>query len=191
LSETAKRYARELQDLRDQRAKLLSERTRQIDDSVFAIVSDPRNPTTAPAASAPPPQFNFAPLLNALDSLSVAASAYEKSYMGWRDRPPVMQAGSAARANPTALREINNQLVQAERALLASDGLKHRSWFRHLLYAPGLYTGYGVKTMPGPREAIEQGEWSDVDREISRVAAAVEREAVLVRDAASRLDRAR
>ena len=56
-----------------------------------------------------------------------------------------------------------------------------------MLYAPGFYTGYGVKTVPGVREAIEQGQWSDVDREIARAAAAVEREAALVSGLAATL----
>jgi N-acetylated-alpha-linked acidic dipeptidase len=60
------------------------------------------------------------------------------------------------------------------------DGLKGRSWYKHLLYAPGYYTGYGVKTMPAVRESIEQGEWGNVDAEIARVAAALTREATLV-----------
>lgn len=60
------------------------------------------------------------------------------------------------------------------------DGLKGRSWYKHLLYAPGYYTGYGVKTMPAVRESIEQGQWENVDTEIARVAAALTREATLV-----------
>ena len=64
--------------------------------------------------------------------------------------------------------------------LTSSEGLKNRPWYVHMLYAPGFYTGYGVKTIPGVREAIEQGQWSDADREIARVAAAIEREATLV-----------
>jgi N-acetylated-alpha-linked acidic dipeptidase len=190
LTETAKRYARELQDLRDARAKQLAERKRQVDDSVFAMVSDPHNPIKAPSISEPPPQFNFAPLLNALDSLSAAAATFEKAYTSWRDRPPVVQAGASQQANNT-LREVNTHLIQAERALLASEGLKNRAWFKHMLYAPGFYTGYGVKTMPGAREAIEQGEWKEVDREIGRIARALGQEADVVREAASRLGRAR
>jgi N-acetylated-alpha-linked acidic dipeptidase len=188
LTETAKLYVRELQDLRDQRAKQIAERKRQVEDSVFAIVSDPRNPTKALSVTAPPPQFNFAPLLNALDTLSSAAASFEKAYASWSDRPSVVQAGSAAPSSTSALRDVNTRLIQAERALLATEGLKHRAWFKHLLYAPGFYTGYGVKTMPGAREAIEQGEWNDVDREIARIAQAITREAALVRDAASRLE---
>jgi N-acetylated-alpha-linked acidic dipeptidase len=71
-------------------------------------------------------------------------------------------------------------LLQAERALTSSDGLIGRPWYKHLIYAPGFYTGYGVKTMPGIRESIEQHQWKDVDREIERVAAALTREATLV-----------
>jgi N-acetylated-alpha-linked acidic dipeptidase len=65
-------------------------------------------------------------------------------------------------------------------------GLPKRPWYRHLLYAPGFYTGYAVKTMPGVREAIEQKEYAEADTEIGRVAAALEREAALL-DAASAL----
>ena len=60
------------------------------------------------------------------------------------------------------------------------EGLKGRPWYKHLLYAPGFYTGYGVKTMPAVRESIEQGQWENVDGEIARVAAALTREATLV-----------
>jgi N-acetylated-alpha-linked acidic dipeptidase len=68
------------------------------------------------------------------------------------------------------------------------EGLKNRQWYKHLLYAPGFYTGYGVKTMPGVREAIEQGKWSDVNGEIDRVAGALRREATLLNDAAAMLE---
>ena len=77
--------------------------------------------------------------------------------------------------------------MQAERAMTSNDGLKGRPWYRHLLYAPGFYTGYGVKTMPAAREAIEQGEWSNVDGEIVRIADALNREALLVSQLATEL----
>ena len=77
-------------------------------------------------------------------------------------------------------RPINERLIQAERALTSPQRAGKRPWYTHLLYAPGFYTGYGVKTMPGVREAIEQGEWSAANGEIERVAAALTREATLV-----------
>jgi N-acetylated-alpha-linked acidic dipeptidase len=73
--------------------------------------------------------------------------------------------------------------------LLGNEGLPKRPWYRHLLYAPGYYTGYGVKTMPGVREAIEQKQWKDADAEIVRVASALDREADLVTRAAAALER--
>jgi N-acetylated-alpha-linked acidic dipeptidase len=177
LAETAQRYATELQQLRDRRAMEITERNREIEEGLFAATSDPRTPTRAPAAEAPAPQLEFAPLLNALGSLTRAAQHYERAYSQWVDRSGVTQAGSA---NASTLKAINERLIQAERALTTPAGLAKRSWYTHLLYAPGYYTGYGVKTMPGVREAIEQGQWSTANGEIERVAAALTREATLV-----------
>jgi N-acetylated-alpha-linked acidic dipeptidase len=77
--------------------------------------------------------------------------------------------------------------LRAERVLMLREGLRNRPWYRHSLYAPGFYTGYGVKTMPGIREAIEQGEWSDVNSEVARVAKALQDEAALLKEAAALL----
>jgi N-acetylated-alpha-linked acidic dipeptidase len=176
LAETAKGYATELQELRDARNDQIRETNRSIDDGVYAAVNDPRDPLVPPARRTPPPQFNFAPMLNALDSLSSAARRYDRAAMR------VSQTSSTAN-----LKSINERLVKAERALTSDDGLKGRSWYKHLLYAPGFYTGYGVKTVPAVREAIEQGQWADVDNEIARVAAALNREATLVSQLASEL----
>jgi N-acetylated-alpha-linked acidic dipeptidase len=176
LAETAKGYETELQKLRDARADQITETNRSIDDGIYAAVNDPRDPLVAPARRTPPPQFNFAPMLNALDSLSSAAHRYDRA---------AMRVGQAS--NPGNLKSINERLVRAERALTSDDGLKGRSWYKHLLYAPGFYTGYGVKTVPAVREAIEQGQWADVDNEIARVAAALNREATLVSQLASEL----
>jgi len=176
LSETVQTYVKDLQSLRDRRAEQITERNRQIDEGLFKFTSDPRDPVTAPSRQQPAPQLNFAPLLNALDSLTRAASRYESAYTA------AVNSGRLATA-----KSVNERLLQAERALTSTDGLRNRPWYVHMLYAPGFYTGYGVKTIPGVREAIEQGQWQDVDREIARAAAAVEREATLVSGIASML----
>jgi N-acetylated-alpha-linked acidic dipeptidase len=176
LSETVQGYVKDLQSLRDKRAEQIAERNRQIEEGLFKFTSDPRDPVTAPTRQPPAPQLNFAPLLNALDSLNHSASRYEKAYS---------RAVSEARTG--VAKGVNERLVQAERALTSTEGLKNRPWYVHMLYAPGFYTGYGVKTIPGVREAIEQGQWQDADREIGRAASAVEREATLVSGIASTL----
>jgi N-acetylated-alpha-linked acidic dipeptidase len=188
LAETAQRYVTELQQLRDRRATEITERDKEIEENLFAITSDPRAPIRAPAPEARAPQLEFAPLLNAVDSLTRAAQRYERVYNQWVERGGVTQAGSAG---ASTLKSINERLLQSERALTSPEGLSKRSWYTHMLYAPGYYTGYGVKTMPGVREAIEQGEWTSVNGEINRVAAALNREAVLVSQLAESLNAAR
>jgi N-acetylated-alpha-linked acidic dipeptidase len=73
--------------------------------------------------------------------------------------------------------------MRTERMLIDDGGLPSRPWFRHLIYAPGLYTGYGVKTIPGVREAIEQKQWKEADLQIVRVSEALEREVELLKQA--------
>jgi N-acetylated-alpha-linked acidic dipeptidase len=169
LAETVQGYVKDLQSLRDRRAEQITERNRQIEEGLFKFTSDPRDPVTAPQRQQPAPQLNFAPLLNALDSLNHAASRYDRAY-----------ARATTEGRSALARSVNGQLIQAERALTSSEGLRNRPWYVHMLYAPGFYTGYGVKTIPGVREAIEQGQWQDADREIVRAGAAVEREATLI-----------
>ena len=187
LASTASRYVKELQQLRDRRADQITERNREIEDGVFAALSDPRDPTLPPKAEAPAPHLNFAPLLDASDALTKAAAAYDKAVSQSLGRGPVALASSGGAPDAAAWHAINQQLLQAERALTSPQGLENRSWYQHLLYAPGFYTGYGVKTMPGVREAIEQGEWKNADREIVRVADALDREARLLDELTAKL----
>jgi N-acetylated-alpha-linked acidic dipeptidase len=176
LAETIQTYIKDLQSLRDRRAEQITERNRQIEEGLFRFTSDPRDPIIAPRRQRPAPQLNFAPLLNALDSLNRAASRYDRAY-----------ARAVSEGRSSVAKSVNQQLIQAERALTSREGLKNRPWYVHMLYAPGFYTGYGVKTIPGVREAIEQGEWEDADREIARAATAVEREATLISGLAATL----
>jgi N-acetylated-alpha-linked acidic dipeptidase len=178
LAETIQTYVKDLQSLRDRRAEQIAERNQQIEEGLYKFISDPRKPVTAPQRQQPAPQLNFAPLLNALDSLNYAASRYDKAYN---------HAVSEGRSS--AAKSVNERLIQAERTLTSTEGLKNRPWYVHMLYAPGFYTGYGVKTIPGVREAIEQAEWQNADREIVRAAAAIEREATLISGLATTLGR--
>ena len=92
---------------------------------------------------------------------------------------------------PETARAVNLRLIQSERQLTDAAGLPRRPWYRHLLYAPGYYTGYAVKTMPGVREAIEEKNYSEAEAEIVRVARALEREKVLIEAAAADLEKVR
>ncbi len=177
LSETARGYLVELKTLRDETATQIEEVNRQIAEGAFALVNDPRRPTRAPKPAAPAPILNFSPLDNALVELDTAAARFEKAY-------GLLAAANAAAAS---LAPVNALLRQSDQVLLLPGGLPRRPWYRHSLYAPGLYTGYGVKTMPGVREAIEQKDWKLADAEIVRLAAALSRESDLITRAAALL----
>jgi len=183
LAETAKDYLTELEKLRDARADQIAERNRQLDEGVFMATSDPNEPTQAPKRETVPPHLNFAALQNSIDALQRAADDYEVVVQRAHEN------GGAALAR-ASLAGVNAKLMQAERAMTSSAGLPTRPWYKHLLYAPGLYTGYGVKTMPAAREAIERGRWDEANVELGRIAAAIDAEATVVRAARDGLDAA-
>jgi N-acetylated-alpha-linked acidic dipeptidase len=173
-AQTVRRYADEVQKLWKTESDEIKERNKQIEEGVFSAVADPRKPLTPPPAEAAPPYLNFAPLENGVAALMHSAETYDKAVQ--------KAAWDSAR-----LESVNQKLIQAERALTLPDGLPDRPWFQHQIYAPGRYTGYGVKTLPGVREAIEQKRWKEADEQIARVGKVLEREAAAIDEAAAAL----
>jgi N-acetylated-alpha-linked acidic dipeptidase len=117
------------------------------------------------------PALNLAPLENALTTLTASAERFDTAF--------AMAGGNAMAAN-AAMRQV-------EQALTSPLGLPRRPWYQHLLYAPGYYTGYGVKTLPGLREGIEQGQWQEAEAEASRIAERLVAAARLIDEAAAAL----
>ena len=74
---------------------------------------------------------------------------------------------------PDRLMKVNEALYRSERALASGNGLPGRDWYKHRLYAPGLYTGYGAKTLPGVREAVESGKWDEANQQAAALASAL------------------
>jgi N-acetylated-alpha-linked acidic dipeptidase len=183
LAENVASYSEEVQKLLTDRREEVQERNRQLDEGAFAATSDPRRPTVAPPREVVPPFLNWAPLQNAIDSLKRSAARYDSlaAAVGQGDGAGYAKAAAAG---------LNARLLESERRLTSPDGLPNRPWYRHLIYAPGFYTGYGVKTLPGVREAIEQKDYALAEREISRVAQVLEAEAALVGQAADQLSAA-
>ena len=172
-ADTVRTYVGEVKKLADTMRAKTKQQNADIADGMYTALADPKHPRVAPVTEPLPPYLNFAPLDQASDDLTTAAMAYDKAFTA--------HAASA----PTAL---NLQLLQSERVLMDTGGLPNRPWFQNMIYAPGFYTGYGVKTLPAVRETIEQKEWSNVDAQITRTAAAIEREATLLNAAAKTLN---
>ncbi|HLH39635.1 MAG TPA: transferrin receptor-like dimerization domain-containing protein [Bryobacteraceae bacterium] len=171
-ADTVRTYIDELKRLEAGQRAQVEETNREIDEGVFKAAADPRLPYDPPEKNPAPPHLNFAPLDNGIDALTRAAQHYD-----------------AARKNATAasVKTVNAKLIATERDLTDPAGLPTRPWFRHLIYAPGFYTGYGVKTIPGVREAIEQKRWQEADEQIQRVGAVLTKEADLLEEAAAGL----
>ena len=179
-ADTMQKYSRELKDLLNKKQDDIRERNRQIADGVFAAMRDPHKPTPIPKTETVPPAIGFAPLDNAVTALTDAARRYDKS---------LAVARTAIVSDKNALVALNAKLRQAEIQLIDSNGLYRRPWYRHLVYAPGYYTGYGVKTLPGVREGIEDGRYADAEFEVTRVARALTRLTTLVDAASADLER--
>jgi N-acetylated-alpha-linked acidic dipeptidase len=179
LADTVQRYGRELKDLLSKKQDDVRERNRQIADGVFAAMHDPKRPVPVPAIEAVPKAINFAPLDNAVTALVDSAHRYDRALGASRAK---------LAANAGAIRALNAKLRQAEPQLVDAAGLPRRSWYRHLLYAPGFYTGYGAKTVPGVREGIEQGRYDEAENEVVRVSRALTRLVALVDSASADLE---
>jgi N-acetylated-alpha-linked acidic dipeptidase len=183
LFSTVREYVNEIQRLDENQRNQIRERNRQISEGLFDATSDPKKPLVAPMPEALPPHLNFAPLQNALDALNQSANHYQRVY------GQVGQDGGAALGR-ASLAQVNLELLRSERALTDANGLPGRSWFKHQLYAPGFYTGYGVKTVPAVREAIEQKQWTTAEQSITRVAKVLVNEAAVIEKAAAGLEHA-
>jgi len=113
-----------------------------------------------------------------LERLHAASGAYDTELTALMKRVSAIP--------PEKLAKLNDTLAHAERTLLLNDGLPRREWYRHQMYAPGLYTGYGVKTMPGVREAVDAKRWDEANQQAKRAAQAI-RAMVAQVDEATRL----
>ncbi|HVP37559.1 MAG TPA: transferrin receptor-like dimerization domain-containing protein [Candidatus Saccharimonadales bacterium] len=172
LAGSVRRYVDELEKLLQKERDDAREHNREVAEGYFEATTDPTRPVPLPAAKPEPPELDFAPLRAAADSLRGCAARYDSA------RAEACR-GSAAALGKVSLGAFNRALMDSERRLTAAAGLPGRPWFRHLVYAPGVYTGYGVKTLPGAREAIEQQRWGEAQTEIGRAAAVLTSEATL------------
>ena len=179
LADTMQKYTKDLQKLLRDKQDESRERAEELKEGAFSAAFDPRKPTIAPPPEDITPHLNFAPLENALDVLSKSAEHYKTAF----DKAEA----SGFSASEAQMDALNQKLIHSERGLIDPAGLPRRPWYKHMIYAPGVYSGYAPKTMPGIREAIEQRHWQEADTEILRVAKVLENEAAIIDSAAADL----
>ena len=179
-ADTVKRYVGELKTELKKKQDDIRERNRQIEEGVFTATADPEKPYVPPSVQPMPPYINFAPLENGVEAYSKAAQRYKKAVGKLSETPAAWQS--------PALKDINTRLLLTERTFTTTEGLKERPWFKHQIYAPGAYTGYGVKTIPAVREALEEDKWADAEQGAAIAGQVLMNEARLVDSIAQQLE---
>lgn len=152
---TVSDYVEELKKMADKMRTETERSNKLISDDLYALVDDPKENLIAPKEKKIVPYFNFAPIENSLAELQRQADGFDKALKN---------------AKPNEVKEVkklNSILKDMEKSLIREKGLPKRPWYKHHIYAPGFYTGYGVKTLPGVREAIEQRQFDQVDEQVT------------------------
>lgn len=165
-ADTLARYVDEVMQLEEQERDRIELHNRNVRDGVHDLAADPQQVFIAPGEEPSPPHLNFAPLLDARDELTQAAAAAQAKLR--RLTAEGLQVPLAT------LVEIDRLIYSSERSFIHRAGLPRRPWFRNLMYAPGYYTGYSVKTLPGVREGIEEGLWAEAQTHIGLAAEAIQ-----------------
>jgi N-acetylated-alpha-linked acidic dipeptidase len=150
---TVSGYWEEIKTDADQMRKAIERHNKLIKSNAFVLASDPQKEFNEPATKKDVPYLNFAPVQNELASLNTTIK--------------MLSLTNGIQISKAKQEELNQKLIGAERMLTAEKGLPRRPWFKHQIYAPGFYTGYGVKTLPGVREAIEQKDWKEAQEQIT------------------------
>jgi N-acetylated-alpha-linked acidic dipeptidase len=158
-------YDDELHKLADSMRTKTAELTKLLDDDSYKLTTNPDQPRAPPERVAEVPHLNFAELDNAVARLEQSAKAFDKEY--------ARLDSTADPANGPKRERINTTLAVLEQSLMDPHGLPGREWYQHMIYAPGLHTGYGVKTLPGIREAIEERRWDEANQYIGVVSRAL------------------
>ena len=125
--------------------------------------------------------MNFAPLENGLETLEKSVNRYQRAV-------ELAQAKGGDALPSASLKKVNQSLLRVEQSFASPDGLPDRPWFRHQIYAPGAYTGYGAKPIAAVREAMDKKDWEQADKQIPRIGQILEAAATAIDAASAQLE---
>jgi N-acetylated-alpha-linked acidic dipeptidase len=183
MADTIAKYVTELEKLLKDKQDEFTERNLELKEGVFSAVADPRKTSVAPPHETVPPYMNFAPLKNGVESLKRSAERYQAAVAkAQTDNTPAL--------SPQALDSLNTDLLKIQRTFLTERGLPERPWFKHQVYAPGAYTGYGAKPLAAVREYMDAKKWAEADAQVPVVAKVLEDVAAAIEKTADELEAA-
>jgi N-acetylated-alpha-linked acidic dipeptidase len=161
-ADASAQYVTELKSLADERRRAAKSQADLLAAKAYALAADPTKPHADPIALKPVPDFDFVPLDQAVDGLKKSAAAYDAAV-----------AANGAKLSAANRAKLLTLIQSLDQTLLSEQGLPGRDWYKNLIYAPGRFTGYGAKTMPGVREAIEDERFDDVPKYVVLTAVAL------------------
>jgi N-acetylated-alpha-linked acidic dipeptidase len=181
MAETIAKYVTELEKQLKDKQEEITEHNLELKEGVFTATADPHKTSVPPPHETTPPYMNFAPLKNGVEALKRSAERYQSA-------AAKAQAESAPALSPQALDSLNTDLLKIQRTFLTERGLPERPWFKHQVYAPGAYTGYGAKPIAAVREYMDEKKWTEAEAQVPGVAKVLEDVAAAIGKAADDLD---
>ena len=181
-ADTIAKYVRDLEKLLKDKQDEITERNLELQEGVFSATADPQKTSVPPPVKPVPPFMNFAPLKNGAESIRKSAERYQAAFAKWQK--------SGSEMPPEAAAAIDVDLLKIQRTFLTDRGLPERPWFRHQVYAPGAYTGYGAKPIAAVREYMDEEKWKEAEAQVPTVGAVMENVATAIDKAADDLEKA-
>jgi N-acetylated-alpha-linked acidic dipeptidase len=182
VADTIAKYVTDLEKLLKDKQDAISERNLELEEGAFNAAADPRKTFVPPPREAVPPYMNFAPLKNGVESIKRSADRYQAAVAK-------TQAEGAPTLSQQSVDSLNTHLLRIQRAFLTERGLPERPWFKHQVYAPGAYTGYGAKPIAAVREYMDEKKWAEAELQVPLVAKVLEDVAAAIGRAADELEK--
>jgi N-acetylated-alpha-linked acidic dipeptidase len=154
-ADTVGEYLTEVHTLADKAREKTAKENALIAKGDYKLAADPTKTQLPPPAQDPVPALALAPLDQAVVRLKTSAKTFDAAYTS---------ALASGALTPAQAAKLGDALQGIDETLLSPQGLPGRPWYANLIYAPGLETGYGVKTLPGVREGIEGRRWEETNR---------------------------
>jgi N-acetylated-alpha-linked acidic dipeptidase len=176
------KYVSDLEKLLKDKQEEFTERNLELSEGAYAADADPTKTSVPPPHESIPPFMNFAPLKNGVEAIKKSAEKYQTALAK-------AQADGATDIPPPDLEAINLRLMTIQRTFLTQLGLPRRPWFKHAIYAPGAYTGYGAKPLAAVREYMDEKKWVEADAQVPALGKVLQDVAVAIDSATEQLEK--
>jgi N-acetylated-alpha-linked acidic dipeptidase len=181
LAETIAKYVTELEKQLKDKQEEINEQNLELKEGVFSAIADPHKTSIPPPRETTPPYMNFAPLKNGVEAIKQSAERYQAAFAK-------AQAEGVSAPSPQSLNALNTDLLKIQRTFLTERGLPERPWFKHQVYAPGAYTGYGAKPIAAVREYMDEKKWAEAEAQVPAVGKVLEDVAAVINKATDDLE---